>query len=89
MAVLSVVSGQTGAGVGVDAVFAGGSVHASVPQVALVDVDLAIDAGESRFAGARVGANEIVAGAAVEARIVHTLVDVDLATFSLESDRKI
>ena len=87
LAILSVVSGQTGAGVGVDAVYAGGSVHASVPQVTFVDVDFAVDAGKSGLTGARVSADEIITGATVEAGVVDTLVDIDLASFAFESDR--
>ena len=41
MAVLSFISGQTGASVGVNAIDAGGAVRTSAPEMTLVDVDLA------------------------------------------------
>ena len=82
---MSVVSGQTGASVRVDAVHAGGTVHASVSQMTFVDVDLAVVAGEPGAAGARVRAHQIVTGAAVQTRSVDAFVNVDFASFAFES----
>ena len=53
-----------------------------------INVDLAVHAGESRWAGAGVGADKIVTGAAVLTWIPGTFVDVDLATLALETVRK-
>ena len=85
---MSVVSGQTGASVGVDAVDAGGAVHASVSEMTFVDVDLAVDAGEPGRALAGVSSHEVVTGAAVEARLVVALVDVDLAALPFETEEE-
>ena len=62
--------------------------HASVSQMTFINVDLAVHAGESRWAGAGVGADKIVTGAAVLTWIPGTFVDVDLATLALETVRK-
>ena len=86
LAVMSVISGQTVASVGVDAVDAGGAMHASVSEMTFINVDLAIDAGEPVRALAGVSSHEVVAGAAIQARLVAALVDADLATLSFKTE---
>ena len=85
LAVLAIISRQAGASVRVDAIDTGGAVHASVSEMAFVDVDLAIDTRESSGTGARVGADEVFTGATILTRTVLTLIDVDLTSLAFES----
>ena len=54
-----------------------------------INVDLAVHAGESRWAGAGVGADKIVTGPAVLTWIPGTFVDVDLAAGAGEPARAV
>ena len=74
---LSGVSGQTVAGVAVDAVHAGGAIAAGIAET-FVDVVLAVAARRPRLAAALVAADQVLAVAPELARIRLAFVDLRL-----------